>query len=79
MKPTCDLHDDHLDAPGVLPIALRHFGGRGAFHGPATTIKTFQVNARGREFANTPGEGRVLVVAGEDGGLVFPDVGPHPG
>ena len=64
MKPTCDLFDDHLDALGVLPVALRHFGGRGAFHGPAMTIKTFEVNSKVKELANTPGEGRVLVVDG---------------
>lgn len=64
MKPTCDLYDDHLDALGVLPVELRHFGGRGAFHGEAVTIKTFEVNSRVKELANTPGEGRVLVVDG---------------
>ena len=62
MKPTCDLYDDFLDALGVLPPGLRHFGGRGAFHGPATTVKCFEDNARIKELAATPGKGRVMVV-----------------
>lgn len=64
MKPTCDLYDDHGDALGVLPPALRHYGGRTAFHGEAVTVKTFEVNSRVKELANTPGEGRVMVVDG---------------
>lgn len=64
MKPTCDYFDDHGDALGVLPPALRHYGGIRAFHGAAVTIKTFEVNSRVKEMANTPGEGRVLVIDG---------------
>ena len=62
MKPTCDLYDDFLDALGVLPPGLQHFGGRGAFHGPATTVKCFEDNARIKELAATPGMGSVMVV-----------------
>ena len=64
MKPTCDLFDDHGDALGVLPPALRHYGAKTAFHGPAVTVKTFEVNSRVKELANMPGEGRVMVVDG---------------
>ncbi|SHH29846.1 ribonuclease E activity regulator RraA [Marivita hallyeonensis] len=64
MKPTCDHFDDHGDALGVLPAGLRHYGGTPAFHGPAVTVKTFEVNSRVKELANTPGEGRVIVVDG---------------
>lgn len=64
MYVTCDLYDDHGEALGVLPTALRHFGGRLAFHGPAQTVKTHEVNTRVRELANSPGEGRVMVVDG---------------
>ena len=62
MKPTCDLFDDHGDALRVLPPALRHYGAKTAFHGPAVTVKTFEVNSRVKELANMPGEGRVMVV-----------------
>ena len=64
MKPTCDYFDDHGDALGVLPANLRHYGGQGAFHGPVVTVKTFEVNSRVKELANTPGKGRVMVVDG---------------
>lgn len=64
MYVTCDLYDAHEDALGVLPSGLRHFGGKLAFHGPAETVKTFEVNTRVRELAHSPGEGRVMVVDG---------------
>lgn len=64
MYVTCDLYDVHGEALGVLPTALRHFGGRLAFHGPAVTVKTHEVNTRVRELANQPGAGRVIVVDG---------------
>jgi regulator of ribonuclease activity A len=64
VKPTCDLFDDYGDALGVLPASLRHYGGRGAFHGRAVTVKTFEVNSHVKELANTPGHGRVMVVDG---------------
>lgn len=64
MLPTCDLYDHFLDEAGVLPAGLRHYGGRQAFHGPAATIKTYEVNTRVREMVSSPGEGRVLVVDG---------------
>lgn len=64
MKPTCDLFDEYGDALGVLSPSLRHYGAKTAFHGPAVTVKTFEVNSRVKELANTPGEGRVMVVDG---------------
>lgn len=64
MTPTCDLYDHFLDTCGVLPPALRHYGGHGRFHGPAMTVKTHEVNSRVKELVNTPGNGRVLVVDG---------------
>ncbi len=64
MYVTCDLYDAHGEALGVLPTALRHFGGRLRFHGAAVTVKTHEVNTLVRELANQPGEGRVMVVDG---------------
>jgi len=64
VKPTCDHFDEHGDALGVLPAPLRHYGGHAAFQGRAVTVKTFEVNSRVKELANTPGEGRVIVVDG---------------
>ncbi len=64
MTPTCDLYDDFGEVLHVLPATLRHYGSIRAFHGPALTIKTFEVNSRVKELANRPGEGRVMVVDG---------------
>lgn len=64
MTPTCDLYDHFLDAAGVLPAGLRHYGGRQAFYGPAMTVKTHEVNTRVKDLVATPGQGRVLVVDG---------------
>jgi regulator of ribonuclease activity A len=64
MTPTCDLYDEFGEALHVLPTGLRHYGGHGAFHGKAVTIKTHEVNSRVKELANTPGQGRVMVVDG---------------
>ena len=64
MQPTCDLYDAHGDSLGVLPSGFVHFGGRTRFHGPAVTVKTYEVNTRVRELAHTPGEGGVIVVDG---------------
>ncbi len=64
MTPTCDLYDEFGELLHVLPAGLRHYGGKPAFHGPAVTVKTFEVNTRVKELANTPGDGRVMVIDG---------------
>ena len=60
---TCDLSDEHGAAAEAIG-GLRHFGGRVRFTGPVETVKCFEDNARVKEIANTPGQGRVLVVDG---------------
>lgn len=60
---TPDLCDDHPDVHVVDPV-FRSYGGRAAFHGRIVTIYCFEDNSRVRELANTPGEGRVIVVDG---------------
>lgn len=60
---TCDLSDEHGDAARVL-VGLRHYGGRRRFGGPVETVKCFEDNSKLKELANTPGDGRVLVVDG---------------
>ena len=64
MKNTCDLHDDFGPQLEIVPFGLRSYGGRTAFFGPVETVKCFEDNSRIRELAQTPGEGRVLVVDG---------------
>jgi regulator of ribonuclease activity A len=65
---TCDLCDAHEeDTSGrlrVLPPVFRDFGKPARFCGPAATLRCLEDNSRVREAVNSPGEGRVLVVAG---------------
>lgn len=69
---TCDLCDAHEnDLSGafrVLPPVFRDFGARQRFCGPVHTVRALEDNSRVREAVRSPGEGRVLVVAG--GGLL---------
>jgi regulator of ribonuclease activity A len=60
---TCDLSDEHGDRARVI-AGLRHVGGRGRFSGPIATVKCFEDNSKVKELANTPGDGRVLLVDG---------------
>ena len=58
---------DLLDAHPLLEACdagLLHFGGVRRFSGPAVTVRAFEDNSLVREIVRTPGEGRVLVVAG---------------
>lgn len=60
---TCDLSDEHGDHARAIG-GLRHYGGRTRFSGPVQTVKCYEDNSRIKELANTPGQGRVLVVDG---------------
>lgn len=62
----CDAHEDKL-ADGslrVFPPVFKSFGKRGAFHGPAYTLKVHEDNALIRATLETAGDGQVLVVDG---------------
>jgi len=69
---TCDLCDAHKAsllsdsnaAFRVLPPVFRAFGGRVKFAGPVTTVKCFEDNTLVKAAAESPGDGRVLVVDG---------------
>lgn len=65
---TCDLCDAHeADSPTVLqplPPVFRDFGSRPRFCGPVATVQCFEDNSRVKEAVESPGEGRVLLVAG---------------
>ena len=63
---TADLSDAHDADVHVLPLQLRDFGGRLAFHGEISTVRAFEDNSRVREAVNEPGRGRVLFVDGGD-------------
>lgn len=65
---TCDLCDAHEnDSPTTvhpLPPVFRDFGSTTRFCGPVATVRCFEDNSRVKEAVESPGEGRVLVVAG---------------
>jgi regulator of ribonuclease activity A len=61
---TCDLCDLHDAQVRVLDLPLRDYGGRLAFNGLVSTIKTHEDNSRVREAVAEPGQGRVLVIDG---------------
>lgn len=61
---TCDLCDAHPDRARVLPPGFLSLGGTRIFHGPVTTLATFEDNSRVRDAVSEPGRDRVLVVDG---------------
>ena len=65
---TCDFCDAHKgDTSGafrVLPPVFRSFGGVAAFAGPVTTVQCHEDNSLVKAAVESPGAGRVLVVAG---------------
>jgi regulator of ribonuclease activity A len=61
---TADLYDELGEDIQSLPLQLRSFGGRSAFHGPIRTVQCFEDNALVKATLSTPGYGSVLVVDG---------------
>ncbi len=61
---TTDLCDAHEDRIRVVAPMFRSYGGKGAFHGPITTLKLFEDNSFVRKSLEQSGEGRVLVIDG---------------
>ena len=65
---TCDLCDQHKgDTSGafrVLPPVFQAYGARPAFAGPVATVKCHEDNTSVKALADTPGQGRVMVVDG---------------
>lgn len=68
MIPTCDLCDrykaDTTGALRVLPPVFHDYGGRAAFFGPVATVQCVEDNTPVKAAVESPGQGRVLVVAG---------------
>ena len=61
---TTDLPDAFEDRAASLALAWRDYGGQAAAAGRAATLLVFEDNAQVRAALETPGEGRILVVAG---------------
>jgi len=61
---TTDLCDAHEFKVGVAQPIFRDFGGNTHFFGQITTVKAMEDNTLVRAAAESPGNGRVLVVDG---------------
>lgn len=61
---TADLNDANPDKVRVCNLQFRSFGKKLDFAGPCYTVKVFEDHRKVRAVAETPGEGRVLVVDG---------------
>jgi regulator of ribonuclease activity A len=65
MLATADLFDAHPDQLSICEIQFRSFGGRLDFHGPCTTLATFEDHTPVLQALQSSGQGRVLVVDGQ--------------
>lgn len=61
---TPDLADQHPDEASAVELQMRSYGRCEKFYGPIATVKCFEDNSRVKELAQTPGNGRVMVVDG---------------
>jgi regulator of ribonuclease activity A len=64
MMSTADLHDAFPTEVVVLDVQFRSFGTVMRFCGPCETVRAFEDHRPVRAVAQTPGDGRVLVVHG---------------
>ncbi|XP_073017395.1 putative 4-hydroxy-4-methyl-2-oxoglutarate aldolase 3 [Primulina eburnea] len=62
----CDANEPLLESGHIriLPPIFQMYGKRRAFSGPVATLKVFEDNVLVREFLESKGHGRVLVVDG---------------
>ncbi len=65
MLSTADLFDAHPDLLCVCETQFRSYGQKLEFHGPISTLATFEDHTPVLEALKTPGLGRVLVVDGQ--------------
>ena len=62
---TADLYDEYGDDLKVALPIFKDYGGKKIFHGPISTVKAFEDNSLVRKALEESGEGRVLVVDGD--------------
>ncbi len=61
---TPDLCDEYPDLVRIVEPMFLNLGGKDSFGGEIVTIKCFEDNSVVKETANSPGEGKVIVVDG---------------
>ena len=63
---TADLYDEYGDDLKVALPVFRDYGRKKIFHGPISTVKAFEDNSLVRTALEEPGNGRVLIIDGDE-------------
>ena len=63
---TADLYDEYGDDLKVALPIFRDYGGKKIFHGSISTVKAFEDNTLVRTALEEPGNGRVLIIDGDE-------------
>ena len=63
---TADLYDKHGDDLKVALPIFKDYGAKRIFHGPISTVKAYEDNSLVRTALGEPGEGRILIVDGDE-------------
>ena len=63
---TADLYDEYGDDLKVALPIFRDYGRKKIFYGPISTVKAFEDNSLVRTALEEPGNGRVLIIDGDE-------------
>ena len=63
---TADLYDKYGDDLKVALPIFKDYGAKRIFHGPISTVKAYEDNSLVRSALGEPGEGRILIVDGDE-------------
>ncbi len=63
---TADLYDKYGDDLKVALPIFKDYGAKRIFHGPISTVKAYEDNSLVRTALVEPGEGRILIVDGDE-------------
>ena len=63
---TADLYDKYGDDLKVALPIFKDYGAKRIFHGPISTVKAYEDNSLVRTALEEPGEGRILIVDGDE-------------
>ena len=63
---TADLYDKYGDNLKVALPIFKDYGAKRIFHGPISTVKAYEDNSLVRTALEESGEGRILIVDGEE-------------
>ena len=65
---TADLYDKYGDDLKVALPIFKDYGAKRIFHGPISTVKAYEDNSLVRTALEEPGEGRILIIDGDESG-----------